>query len=267
MLALIDGDVLAHLACPTRNEINGDCILHRYNEQGQRIAPVFSKKEDAKHMEDCWDNFQYRLEELLNSLFTNNYLMAVKSDENFRDFLYPDYKLQRKNKPNQNVFVPAVRTMAIMSDLAVEAVGREADDLVRIWSVQARNVNEETVVCTIDKDLKCLPGRYYDIKNRVLTLITDEFATRFFYEQLLKGDPTDNIPGVPGIGPVKAQKLLEKFSSEEEYQEVIVDTYIKAFGDAWLEYLLSNGKLLYLQKHEHDFFRCRSWPIVQELLG
>jgi 5'-3' exonuclease len=266
MIALIDGDILAHNACPTRYETKDDTIYHRYNSEGQRIAPVFDKAADRKHMEYCWRSFERLLDELLSSLFIKEYMMAVKSPTNFRDDLYWDYKGQRKNKPNQNMFVPAIRELAVMQGLAVEATGREADDLIRIWAEQAMKAGDPFVICTIDKDMKCIPGKYYNIKEKELSRITEQFAVRFFYEQLLKGDPVDKIPGVPGIGDVKAKALLEPFNTEEEFQEVVVDSYMRAFGDKWFDYLLINGKLLYLQKSEDDYFKCRDWTICKEIL-
>jgi hypothetical protein len=43
--------------------------------------------------------------------------------------------------------------------------------------------------------------------------------------------------------------------------------YMDAFGESWYDYLLSNGKMLYLQKHADDYFKCSHWPIVQHLQG
>jgi 5'-3' exonuclease len=167
--------------------------------------------------------------------------------------------------------------MAVKDGMAIESVGREADDLMRIWAEEAREAGVPYVICTIDKDLKCIPGLYHkmhiDAIGRTWTTeertieISEDYATRFYYEQLLKGDPTDNIPGVPKVGDIKAAKIIKKCTTEEEMQEAVVNEYVNAYGiDDWYDYLLSNGKMIYLQKHLNDYFSCLDWPIVQELL-
>jgi 5'-3' exonuclease len=102
-------------------------------------------------------------------------------------------------------------------------------------------------------------------KNSFVEISTED-AMRHYYQQLLKGDPTDNIPGVPRIGDVKAARILSECKIESEFQEKVVEQYLIAYGeDKWKDYLLSNAKMIHLQKHKDDYFSFSSWPIVQEL--
>lgn len=279
MLALIDGDVLAHMCCKSRFSKGK---MQEYTDivsvVPDKKAVTFSKEEDRKYLEDSWENFQKRLDEVLDICFTDHYLMAVKSPINFRDELYPlefnedktkaiwGYKANRwKPEGQSNKFVPTIRKLAIVNGFAIEAYGREADDLLRIWATQARAAGEEYIIVSIDKDLKCIPGKHLNIKSQEITTVTDFEATRFFYQQLLSGDQTDNIPGVPGLGPVKSEKLLYNTHTEEALQEIIVEMYMGAYEDNWYEMLLSNGKMLYLQGAENDHFKCSHWPVVEGL--
>jgi 5'-3' exonuclease len=269
-LALIDGDVLAYTACKSRWEKKVQVIDNtnfiRLDTDGKRIPLDFTIEEDRQYMEESWENFKKDLNSLLTSLFTTDYLMAVKGDDNFRNLLYPEYKLNRHADPNkQNMFVPTIRQLAIHEGLAVGSDGCEADDLLRIWAEEARAIGQDYVICSVDKDLKCIPGKHWNIKKRELEEISELEAIRFYYTQLLKGDPTDNIPGVPRIGDVKAAKLLADVHTEDEFQEIVVDEYIKAYGDNWESYLLSNGKMIHLQKKPEDFFSISHWNIVKEL--
>lgn len=270
MLALIDGDVLCYQACKPRWEkkakIQGGVSFVSLDDDGQRIPLEYTKEEDRYYLEESWEHLKKDLQNLLDSLYCTEYLMAVGGKDNFRKTLYPEYKLNRHANPNNlNAFVPILRQLAIAENLAIAAEGREADDLLRIWAEQATNVGDDFVVCTIDKDLKCIPGKYYNIKHKTTINISTEDAMRHYYEQLLKGDPTDNIPGVPRIGEVKAAKMLADCYDESEFQECVASAYIAVYGDEWKDYLLSNGKMIHLQKHPNDYFNFSEWPIASEL--
>ena len=159
-----------------------------------------------------------------------------------------------------------LRKLAVAEDYAIESVGREADDLLRIWAEQARAAGDPYIICSIDKDLKCIPGKHFLMHKKEIIEISELEALRHYYEQLLKGDPTDNIPGVPRVGQVKAEKILAPFNTEQEFQEQVVEQYLMAYGeDKWKDYLLSNAKMIHLQKHESDYFSFDSWPIIKEL--
>jgi len=83
----------------------------------------------------------------------------------------------------------------------------EGDDVLGILAT--RKTEDELVVCTIDKDLKNIPGFHYNFGKRVLFEVTEEEADRYHLFQTLVGDATDNYGGCPGIGPVAANRILE----------------------------------------------------------
>jgi 5'-3' exonuclease/ribosomal protein S27E len=262
-IALIDGDVIAYLSCKSRyKDAQGNTkVIDKYTHQ-------FSDKENTIYLQESYLHFHEILKSIEDQTFASDMLIAMKSNQNYRDEIFNEYKLNRKTSYNSSLkeIVPTLREIIIFEKLAIEAVGREADDMLSIWAHQAMLAKEDYVIVSIDKDLQCIPGMYFNIKKNTFTQITPEFALKFFYRQLLSGDPTDNIPGLPGVGPVKAEKYLYNVNTEEEYQEIIVEQYINAFGVYWYDYLLSNGKMLYLQKSEHDYFKITHWPIVQTLL-
>ena len=76
------------------------------------------------------------------------------------------------------------------------------------------------------------------------------------------GDPVDDIPGIYRMGPKTAAKLLKDCDSEDEMQFVVTGEYQNAYGDKWEEYLLANGKLLHIQRHEDDWFTLRGWMVA-----
>lgn len=263
MLALIDGDVIAYLACKSRYRTPEGALVVLLD----RSTKHFEKYEDREYLESSWEEFKNIISDSLEKVWATEHLTAVKGDSNFRDTLYPQYKANRKKDPSKtNSFVPILRKLAVVEGLAIPAEGREADDLLRIWATQADAAEEDYIIISNDKDLDCIPGKHYNVKKNILFEVTPEEATRFFYQQLISGDTVDNIPGVPGMGPVKAQKLMHKLLSEETMQEIVVEQYFGAYGpEGWYDALLSNGKLLYLQKTTEDYFCCSHWPIVKEL--
>ena len=282
MLAFIDGDVIAHKACKSRHSKKAPPGMG-YTEIIEMVQDrknhVFSKEEDRIYLEDSWKNFCRMTEEILEVTFAEDFMMAVKSPLNFRDAMYPlelnaektkatwGYKANRwKPEGQSNSFVPVLRKLAIHEMGAIEAVHREADDLLRIWAWQAALAGEFYVIVSVDKDLDCIPGKHYHIHDKRFYDVSHKEATRFFYQQLLSGDTTDNIPGIPGIGPVKAEKFLYNLHEEEELQEVVVEMYMDAYDDAWFDMLMSNGKMLYLQKFDGDFFTARGWPVVESFM-
>lgn len=269
-IAIIDGDVLCYQACKPRWEkkarIEDGVSCVRLDEDGKRMPLEYTPEEDQEYLEESWSNFQKDLNTLLETVYCDEYLMAVKGPDNFRNLLYPGYKLNRHADPTkQNAFVPVLRKLAAKQDYAIEAVGREADDLVRIWAEQARLAGRDYVICSIDKDLRCIPGRHWLMHKKELIVVSEAEAMRHYYEQLLKGDPTDNIPGVPRVGEVKARNFLADCSTESEFQEVVVANYIDAYGDDWQSFLLSNAKMIHLQRDADDCFSFKEWPIVKEL--
>jgi 5'-3' exonuclease len=279
-LAIIDGDVLAYQACRPRWEkkvIDNTNNIY-IDENGKKKPLEFTKEEDRRYLEESWTNFKKDLKVLLDTVYCTNFLMAVKGEDNFRNYLYPDYKKNRHPDPNkQNIFVPVLRQLAVAEDLAIAAHGREADDLLRIWAEEARAAGDDYVICTIDKDLRCIPGKYFNmrqikvgptytkVESRIIENISEKEALRHYYEQLLKGDPTDYIPGIPRVGDKKAKEMLEDCQTEEEFQLVVVIAYKNAYEDEWKEYLLSNGKMIHLQKDFNDYFTLENWSVIKEL--
>jgi 5'-3' exonuclease len=269
MKLIIDGDVLCYMACDPRwreKILKVNNVEYVSLEANGRIRPPeFTIEEDEAYLKKSWKNLQNDLQSLFDTFFTNDHLTAVKGPGNFRNLIYEDYKLNRHQDPQiANKFVPTLREMCVRQDIAVKATGREADDLMRIWAEQCRQTGEDYVICTIDKDLRCIPGKYYNMKNKTLEDISEIEALRHFYEQLLKGDPVDHIPGLPGVGPKRATSILSGAFCEEDFQEIVVANYLEKYGEDWYSYLLSNGKMLYLQKHPEDYFKL-DWDIVKEL--
>lgn len=272
-ILICDGDVFAYKACRPRWQTKKKGLegFVSLDDEGVKIPLEYTKEENAKYLMDSWDNFQKDIKELCEELFIDDYIMAVKGPYNFRDDIYNEYKQKRgANKYHKEManFVPHIRKLAVQSEMALEAVEREADDYLRIWANEARMHGYEPIIASIDKDLLCIPGLHWRMKERQLIEVTPLQGMRHYYAQLLCGDQVDNIPGLPGIGPIHSERMVQFANTDEECQEIVIANYLASYGEEdWCNQLVSNGKMIHIQEHYNDYFNLKSWPLANELLG
>src|SRR5260370_349608 len=148
----------------------------------------------------------------------------------FRHVEYPAYKAQRPSLPD--IMRPQFgRIREIVESLGIpikEKDGYEADDVIGTLSVQATQSGVDTIILTGDMDTLQLVNEHVRVKtaNRGIADVSDygipEVVERYGLppEKLpdfkgLVGDTSDNIPGVPGIGPKTATKLLTEYGDLE----------------------------------------------------
>jgi DNA polymerase I len=144
----------------------------------------------------------------------------------FRHELYRDYKATRPAMPDDLACqIPYVRKVVEAYNItSLEQQGFEADDLIASAARKLRRQGNEVVLVSGDKDLLQLVGEgitFWDpMSNKVLEQadvlakygVPVEHLLDYF---ALVGDSSDNIPGVPGIGPKTAAKLIASFGSLE----------------------------------------------------
>lgn len=135
---------------------------------------------------------------------------------------------------------------------AIYSVDEEADDLVG-YSHYAMYLEDpfSSVIVSVDKDLDMIPGLHYNFVKQESYYVTDEQADKIFLRQLLTGDSTDNIPGVPGIGPAKAAKAIA--SSDDPWDEIVA-LYVQGYGDEWYDALVENGRLLWIRREADEWW-------------
>src|SRR5690606_39218647 len=103
---------------------------------------------------------------------------------------------------------------------AIELANFEADDLIATYTVEARKKGMEVIIVSSDKDLMQLVGdgvRMYDaMKQRDIgpEQVQEKFGVapdKVLDVLSLIGDSSDNVPGVPGIGPKTAAELINQY--------------------------------------------------------
>ncbi len=148
-----------------------------------------------------------------------------------REEVYPEYKSHRPSRPDllKQQWPDLVRLVAAFGYLNVSVDGYEADDVIATLATSAADEGVETVVVTGDRDAFQLVGERVKVMSTTKgiseTVLYDEEAVVGKYgvrpDQVtdligLRGDTSDNIPGVPGIGEKTAAALLSEFGTLEE---------------------------------------------------
>lgn len=213
----------------------------------------------GRDFEGAKKHILFQIASTVENTYAKEYLIAVGAGDgsNFREKLYPLYK-QSISRINSRLKRPAwfkdLKEYLLDQAEVVPAIGCEADDLVRMWSVEARNAGDPFVVSSIDKDLDCISGHHYNPRNQELYVVTEDSANEFYWRQILMGDSVDNIPGLPGIGPVKAKSMLAGLKTDEARRDRVMSAYMDVYGEEWESYLNTNGRLIHMWRFEHDYF-------------
>ena len=170
------------------------------------------------------------------------------------------YKGTRKsNKPwhfnNLTVYMRDILGARVITEI-------EADDAMAIDHV---NSEDETVLCSRDKDLRQVPGMFFSWELGrqpsfgpvmideigAIELSEDRKSIKgtgfaFFCSQVLTGDTVDNIPGLPTCGPVAAYEALEGLDTAALLTETLIEFYDDHYGAYGQERLLEQGQLCWL---------------------
>ena len=166
-------------------------------------------------------NIDSLMAEIDGQCFMNELKVAVKGRGNFRKDIY---KLYKSNRPKLDKDLREALnygyTHMVKKWKAIPANGMEADDLVSIWAYEAREKENQYVVVGIDKDLLQIPGNHYNFNKKTHRFVSDDEAHKLLMIQCLTGDRTDNIPGIKGIGPKKAEKILEGVNNDVMWRHV-----------------------------------------------
>ena len=127
--------------------------------------------------------------------------------------------------------------------------GIEADDAL---GIAQRALGGDSVIVSIDKDLDMIPGRHYNFVQQVDYEIDEDLAWHKFCLQVLTGDTVDNIPGLPGIGPKKAEKILDGLPSCDWMDEVARQYASKSGKRDWFKYMMEQATLLWIQQQPNQ---------------
>ena len=146
--------------------------------------------------------------------------------ETFRNEIYPAYKAQRPEPPEELIpqFALIRDAVEAFNVACIESPGYEADDLIATYARLAREAGAEVTIVSSDKDLMQLirdgVAMFDPVNNRPIgaDAVKDKFGVgpeKVIDVQALAGDAVDNVPGVPGIGVKTAAQLIDAYGDLE----------------------------------------------------
>ena len=170
----------------------------------------------------CEEESEERLEDTIRAAIydlwketkAKNYLFALTGDGNYRYDVatIKPYKGNRANKTRPR-HLSRARAYIVEAYNGLIVDGVEGDDVV--VSAAHRYRLYDTIIASTDKDLKQYPAWHYNIVKKELYKITPQEADFLLWKQVLTGDSTDNIGGLPNVGPVKAENWLRECIQKE----------------------------------------------------
>ena len=240
LLVLFDGNALIHRAFHALPPLT-------VSKTGEMVGAVYG--------------FALMLLKVINELKPSHYAIAFDmKGPTFRHQMFEQYKAQRPPTPDELVNqLGRVRQLVEAFHIPIfELEGYEADDVLGTLSHQASNQDIDTIIVTGDADaMQLVSPRVKVLTPRRAfgdTMLYDEAAVSQKYSvkpgqiadfKGLVGDPSDNIPGVPSIGPVTAAKLLQQFGSIEQIYD-----HIDEVTPAKLQALLRENEAIARQSKE-----------------
>lgn len=262
MKALIDGDIIAY-SCGFSAE--GTFYQTEDGEQFKYKKEAITHCEDcsldidniSKHInpdpiENCLHSVKLMLSSIVEDSGADEYVVYLTGEGNYREEVATILPYKGNRTAAKPFHYQNIRDYLTGKHRAEVVDGMEADDMMGI--VQYKNWKYEhgldTVICSIDKDLDMIPGWHYNWNKQEKYYVDDDEGMRHYYHQLLTGDRTDNIQGIPGIGKQKADKLLSQCTTEEDMWETVLDAYMAYYNELSASEVMcvvkENAKLLWI---------------------
>ena len=215
-------------------------------------------------LKKAMEYYDRAIEEIQWETCSGKVFVALKGEGNFRYDIEPDYKGQRKVSTIDEAVAERRKDLNeyAYSLGHFKSDNCEADDVVSIWAQQALDAGVHFVIAHIDKDIDMVEGWHYNFTKETLYYICKDQGYRKMCLQMLTGDSTDNIQGLVGIGPKKAEKLLVDVPTAGMLAKV-QEAWQEAHPEDWHDRLEVCWNLLYMRRDWGGFRRMK----LEEVFG
>ena len=225
------------------------------------------EREDPSYINDA-DDFRWSLSVFISQIMeaaqADDYELHLTGDSSFRKIVAPWYKANRKGMAKPENLYAIKQLMVDEWDAFYAPEGFEADDSVAQEVFRCIALDEDYVICSIDKDMDTLPGWHYrwptHNKAEKLYFVTDYQASYNYWTQVLVGDSADGIKGIPWVGPKTAFTLLQGCKTEDDFYSAVLAAYRERMTteengmsiEEATEYFYVNMELLRLGLEDRD---------------
>jgi len=205
-----DGDIKTAL-------IDADIMLYR--------AAWKHEGDDIEYAHETIDNM---FEHIFHVTKCSSYIGFLTGKNNFRKNIAKTkpYKGNRKDMVIPE-HLDALKEYLVETWGCEVVNGLEADDALGICQTQM----DDTIICSIDKDLLQIVGLHYNWNNNSVTNVSEDDAWHKLYQQTLSGDSTDNIVGIPRVGEKKAIKILSECYTSHDACVATMNAYGDYYKD------------------------------------
>lgn len=249
--AIIDGDILTYSVGFGSNAkqyvVGGYTFRYKKDavdwchENGVDTNTIV-KEETEEPLEFVLANAKRVINKICQATECEDYVIYLSGSNNFRKDEYPEYKANRDPDHKPKYF-------ADIQDYLIEHHNAKVTDIIEADDAMAMDADpDKDVICTLDKDLDTVCGWRYNWRKDEMYYVEFDEADRFFWMQMLMGDPADNIKGIPGIGPKTAEKILTHGEKEGISRRCIVGHQYALHFDEPEEIYTRNAKLLFIMR-------------------
>tara|TARA_R100000544_G_C2214111_1_gene53601 strand:- start:272 stop:1024 length:753 start_codon:yes stop_codon:yes gene_type:complete len=203
-------------------------------------------------LEEALDGIDMRITQMLNITGCTHYAGFLTQGKCFRYNIATTkpYKYNRK-RGNKPIIFPAIKEYLKQKWNFTYIPELEADDLVSVYHDPLK-----TVICSPDKDvLYQNKVSNYNYGKAEFATVDETESLRFLWKQVLMGDSTDGITGIPKVGPKTADTWLENMLPVE-MPTFVLNKYIEKFGNSeGIHRFTETFKLIYILKTKEDVLR------------
>lgn len=245
-IALIDGDEIVYkigyLTQDTYHTIQKpDTDKFYFNYKEEAIEWIendesdweFDIHVDPKPVQVTRYQFARILAKIMKATRATEYRIFLNGEDNFRDSIATiiPYKGNRDNSRRPHHF-QSLKDYMVKEHDAKYIERAEADDGCSMAQYYYRARGIESIIVSQDKDLRMVPGEYYNLPKDQLGVVEPDDGLKWFYKQILMGDPTDNIPGIYRVGPKAADKIIDPLPADPSVLwNTVLETYEEALKD------------------------------------
>lgn len=239
--ALIDADSLIYLVAWNFRDLDQE----EFHNSDEEVAPRVKETTDMM------------IKEILQQVQADQYLGAMGHPflRCFRTTVarYSPYKAGRgADHPVVAKWKPVIKEHMKDDWGFIYIPELEADDVISLVAEELGGDNY--IVCSPDKDLLQIPGAHYDYKKTDFQDVTREQSEWLFWYQMMVGDSTDGIAGLPGVGDKKARDKMKDIPNER-LEALVKREYLRYFGDHYGSIIFDeNRAVVGLMKKDHLYY-------------